>query len=279
MNKHPTISVVRLYNINLLNFLMNTTTSNSSPDAVKGGRPGSKTGTTAYRSTNVDDTLTPINVFILIDHVFMTVANGMSDKEIYDAYISFTRTILTVYHGKHCKDEIRSALIIAKDHLSIIHEYISNDCVVAVKFVGRAIDFLMQYIQSIADWFAAHGMAEKETVVTKSADKPSTIYSFNFTGKFTEFVELVDSLLEYECFGSINDGTYKDSTFIRIMLDLFGFGKKSVNDFRNARNKLFNKLPEGKGRCLFLPQILTNIENIWEQKCLANKKKKPEKKA
>lgn len=244
-----------------------STTSSNSEEEVKGGHTVSSTGMTAS-SPVIEEYSSPINMFILLDHDFIAeVSCGNDGRKIYESYLRFTREIVSVYHGKHSKDEIRSALIIAEDHLTILLEDISEGSEVAIKFVGRAINFLKKYIQSIAEWFAANGMAEKKEVTVDT--ERTTAYEFNFNGEFTEFVELVDSLLEYECFDSINDGTYKDSIFIRVMLDLFGFRNKTVQHFRAARNKLFNKFPkEGKGRCKLLPTLLKNIEDIWERKSL-----------
>lgn len=249
-------------------YLMRHSITSSKPEEeVKGGHTVSLTGMTAS-SPVIEEYSSPINMFILLDHDFIAeVSCGNDDRKIYESYLRFTREIVSVYHGKHSKDEIRSALIIAEDHLSILLEDISEGSEVAIKFVGRAINFLKKYIQSIAEWFAANGMAEKKQIVSES--ERATAYEFNFNGEFTEFVELVDSLLEYECFDSINDGTLKDSLFIRVMLDLFGFRHKTVQHFRAARNKIFNKLPkDGKGRCKLLPSLLKNIEDIWEKKCL-----------
>lgn len=247
--------------------MRHSTTSSTPEEEVKGGHTVSLTGMTAPASI-IGESVSQINMFILLDHDFITeVSCGSDSRKIYETYLSFTWAIVSVYHGKHSKDEIRSALIIAEDHLTILLEDISEDCEVAVKFVGRAINFLKKYIQSIAEWFASNGMAARTQVTTES--EKSTAYEFNFNGEFTEFVELVDSLLEYECFDSINDGTYKDAIFIRVMLDLFGFRHKTVQHFRAARNKIFNKFPkEGKGRCKLLPSLLRNIEDIWEKKCL-----------
>lgn len=246
---------------------MRPTTNSNPEEEVKGGHTVSLTDMTASNPV-IEEGHSPINMFVLLDHDFIAeVSCGTDDRKIYESYLRFTREIVSVYHGKHSKDEIRSALIIAEDHLTILLEDISEGSEVAIKFVGRAINFLKKYIQSIADWFAANGMAEKKQIVSES--ERATAYEFDFNGEFTEFVELVDSLLEYECFDSINDGTHKDSVFIRVMLDLFGFRNKTVQHFRAARNKLFNKLPkEGNGRCKFLPSLLKNIEDIWEKKCL-----------
>lgn len=258
---------------------MKATPENSTPEeAVKGGHAADPTAVTADRP-EASDKMSPIDLFILLDHEFIIEINGgADDRRIYETYLNFTRTIVSVYHGKHSKDEIRSALIIAEDHLTIILEDITDECEIAVKFVGRAIKFLKKYIQSIADWFAANGMAEKKIVTDETGDtadahekKSTTAYSFGFNGEFTEFVELADALLEYECFDSINNGTFKDSTFIRVMLDLFGFRNKTVQHFRATRNKIYNKIPkEGKGRCKFLPQIMENIEDIWEKRFMKN---------
>lgn len=258
-------SVTKLY-VQL--YLMRQSTLNSHPEGeVKGGHVVSLTGMAASYSMDKELPST-INMFVLLDHDFIAeVSCGSDDRKIYESYLRFTREIVSVYHGEHSKDEIRSALIIAEDHLTILLEDIDEGSEVAIKFVGRAINFLKKYIQSIAEWFAANGMAEKKQIVSEA--ERATAYEFNFNGEFAEFVELVDSLLEYECFDSINDGTLKDSLFIRVMLDLFGFRHKTVQHFRAARNKIFNKLPkEGKGRCKLLPSLLKNIEDIWEKKCL-----------
>lgn len=246
---------------------MRPTTNSKPEEVVKGGHTVGMTGMTASIPTIVENH-SPINMFVLLDHDFIAeVSCGTDSRKIYESYLRFTREIVSVYHGRHNKEEIRSALIIAEDHLTILLEDISEGSEVAVKFVGRAINFLKKYIQSIAEWFSANGMAEKKQIASES--ERATAYEFNFNGEFTEFVELVDSLLEYECFDSINDGTYKDSIFIRVMLDLFGFRHKTVQHFRAARNKLFNKFPkEGKGRCKLLPTLLKNIEEIWEKKSL-----------
>lgn len=246
---------------------MRPTTNSNPEEEVKGSHTVFLTGMTASNPV-IEEVHSPINMFVLLDHDFIAeVSCGTDDRKIYESYLRFTREIVSVYHGKHSKDEIRSALIIAEDHLTILLEDISSGSEVALKFVGRAINFLKKYIQSIAEWFAANGMAEKKEI-TVDAER-ATAYEFNFNGEFTEFVELVDSLLEYECFDSINNGTYKDSIFIRVMLDIFGFRNKTVQHFRAARNKLFNKFPkEGKGRCKLLPSLLKNIEDIWEKKSL-----------
>lgn len=251
---------------------MKATPENSTfEETVKGGHAVSPTAVAADK-TEPTEAMSSVDLFILLDHEFIIEVNdGTDDRRIYETYLSFTRAIVSVYHGRHSKDEIRSALIIAEDHLTIMLEDITEECDIAVRFVGRAINFIQKYIQSIAEWFAANGMAEKKTVTEKKAGldetESATAYSFGFNGEFTEFVELTDALLEYECFDKINDGTFKDSTFIRVMLDLFGFGHKTVNHFRATRNKIYNKIPkEGKGRCKFLPGILENIEDIWEKR-------------
>lgn len=250
---------------------MKSTSENSTlEEAVKGGHAASTIAVTANMTETAE--MSPIDLFILLDHEFIIEVNdGADDRRIYETYLSFTRAIVSVYHGRHTKDEIRSALIIAEDHLTIMLEDITEGCDIAIKFVGRAINFIKKYIQSIAEWFAANGMAEKTVVVEKNegtAERVSaTAYSFGFNGEFTEFVELTDSLLEYECFDNINNGTFKDSTFIRVMLDLFGFHNKTVNHFRATRNKIYNKIPkEGCGRCKLLPKIMDNIEDIWEKR-------------
>lgn len=246
---------------------MRTTKTISTEEAVKGGHTVLTTGVTAP-TTAPGDCLLPVDLFILLDHDFIIeVSGGADDRRIYETYLSFTRAIVSVYHGKHSKDEIRSALIIAEDHLAILLEDIDAGCEIAVRFVGRAINFIKKYISSIAEWFAANGMAEKKEITVDAGAEPATAYSFGFNGEFTEFVELVDSMLEYECFDSINNGTFKDSTFIRIMLDLFGYGHKTLQNFRATRNKIYNKMPkEGSGRCKFLPKITSNIEDIWEKR-------------
>ncbi len=140
---------------------MRPSTRSSNPEEeVKGGHTVTLTGMTAPASI-IGESISQINMFILLDHDFITeVSCGSDSRKIYETYLSFTREIVSVYHGKHSKDEIRSALIIAEDHLTILLEDISEDCEVAVKFVGRAINFLKKYIQSIAEWFAANGMRQ-----------------------------------------------------------------------------------------------------------------------
>ena len=183
---------------------MKTSTDNSTPEeAVTGGHVACETTVTA-ETTAPCDNMSPSDLFVLLDHEFLIEVNeGTDTRRIYESYLSFTRAIVSVYHGRYSKDEIRSALIIAEDHLTIMLEDISGECEMAVKFVGRAINFIKRYIQSIAEWFAANGMAEKlETPENKSCASESvstTAYSFGFNGEFTEFVELVDALLEYEC--------------------------------------------------------------------------------
>lgn len=240
-------------------------TNSTPPEAVKGGHTVSMTSVTASqtKSNNSDMTL---DIFMLTDHDF--IVEVLADKDankIYETYLRFTRDILTLYHGQHSKDEIHSALIIAEDHLIILMEDIEDGSEVSIKFVGRAIKFLKQHIQRLAEKCVSVGVAEKKEVVEES--KPATAYTFKFTRPFNQLVELLDSLINIKCFENIENGEVKESAFIKFMLDLFGFKHKTLRDYRAARNKLYQKAPPpGQGRCKMLPYMQTVTEKIWEDK-------------
>lgn len=248
------------------NYNMNSTVNITASETVKGGHTANPADVTSH-DTRPSDSTQPIDLFMLTDHEFIVEVIADTDAHrIYEAYLRFTRDILTLYHGQHSADEIHSALIIAEDHLTILMEDIEDGSEVSVKFVGRAIKFLKQHIQRLAEKCVSAGVAEKQEVVVKES-KPATCYTFKFSRPFNQLVELLDSLVNIECFENIRNGEVRESTFIRFMLDLYGFGHKSVRDYRAARNKLYQKAPPpGQGRCKMLPDMLTATEKIWEEK-------------
>lgn len=243
---------------------MNNFTNSTPPEAVKGGHTASMTSVTASQPTSGPNKT--LDIFMLTDHDFIVEVLADSDaNKIYETYLRFTRDILTLYHGQHSKDEIHSALIIAEDHLTILMEDIEDGSEVSIKFVGRAIKFLKQHIQRLADKCVFAGVAEKKEVVEET--KPATAYTFKFTRPFNQLVELLDALTNIKCFENIENGEVRESAFIRFMLDLFGFRHKTLRDYRAARNKLYQKAPPpGQGRCKLLPDMQTITEKIWEEK-------------
>lgn len=251
--------------------LMKATKNSTPPDAYKDGHDAPMESVTAPQEKTNDNAAMPVNLFALTDHDFICEVIADTDaKRIYEAYLRFTRDILTLYHGQHSKDEIHSALIIAEDHLTILLEDIEDGSEVSIKFVGRAIKFLKQYIQRLAERCVSVGVAEKKDVVEES--KPATCYTFKFARPFNQLVELLDSLINIECFENIRSGEIKESTFIRFMLDLCGFSHKTVRDYRAARNKLYQKAPPpGQGRCKMLPDMQAVTERVWEEKYFGSK--------
>lgn len=231
------------------------------PEETNGGHTLSEENVTAS-STNQEDAQAALDVFVLLDHAFFMVIFSDTPENIYKAYLSFTKDILSLYHGKYDKDEIRSALIIAEDHLSILIEDSESGCEVSIKFAGRAIKFLKQYIQLIAEKCVASGIAEKKEVTTESSR--ISAYTFKWGFKFTEFIEIMEGILEMECISDIAQGEVKEALFIRVMMNLFGFKDKTLQDYRGARNKLRHKVPKDSGNAKILRKIIDNLEKSWE---------------
>lgn len=231
------------------------------PEETKGGHTNPKENVTA-NSPKHEDAQATFDVFVLLDHAFFMVIFSDTPENIYKAYLSFTKDILSLYHGKYDKDEIRSALIIAQDHLSILIEDTENGCEVSIKFAGRAVKFLKQYIQLIAEKCVANGIAEKKEVTIESSR--ISAYTFKWGFKFTEFIEIMEGMLEMECISDIARGEVKEALFIRVMMNLFGFKDKTLQDYRGARNKLRHKAPKDSGNAKILRKIIDNLEESWE---------------
>ena len=229
-------------------------------EETKGGHTLSDENVTAS-SSNQEEAPATLDVFVLLDHVFFMVIFSDTPENIYKAYLSFTKDILSLYHGKYDKDEIRSALIIAEDHLTILIEDSESGCEASIKFAGRAIKFLKQYIQLIAEKCVAQGIAEKKEVTTENLR--FLAYTFIWGHKFTEFIEIVEGILEMECIRNIAQGEVKEALFIRVMMDLFGFKDKTLQDYRAARNKLRRKAPKADGKCKMLQDLKDNLEAAW----------------
>lgn len=241
-----------------------TTSTDFKAEAAYGGHPDSQAEMTA--------TKTPLDMFALTEHDFTISIETGEITNIGEHYITFKRLVVTIYHGAHCKDEIRSALHLAEDHLtSLLEDNVELDGELK-KFVKRAIKFIQKYSVQIADRFASQPGSKSASKATVAESEIVFEEILGWNGKFTEISELISALLlsgKVEC--------SSDAVFIRTILRLFGI-KKTTTDYYKTVDKMYErsvtKNPDGIGRCHFLIDLLDDTETEWKRLYLSYRSKR-----
>lgn len=200
------------------------------------------------------------HLYTLIEHDFIIGLQSGAIPNVSDCYIHFTKTVVSLYHRHHCKEEIRSAFHLVEDHLHIMLEDVEDLSDVIKKFMNRALNFIKKFVKRIADWFISNKSsatpANKEEVLEAESEV------FAWEAPFTELVELTDALLSDKKFGNI-----VNARFIKAFFGLLGVNK-TPNDYYRALKKLQEKAPrneEGTGRSKLLLTLLTNTEERWRK--------------
>lgn len=250
-----------------------TQTSTETPGAQKGGHPDTKAEMTAA-TNNFNNTvkghgdIEPLDMFLLIHHDFtLSVEDGVCEN-IGENYAMFRKVVITIYHGAHCKEEIRSALNLAEDHLTILHEDGEDLDEEVKKFLLRAIKFIRKYTDQIGAWFEAQS---KNKPVETEPQVSQIVYKeeIRWDGKFNQLVELISALIL-----SGNVGCNNDADFIRVMLRTFG-RKETVDAYHRALIKCKERQPSdedtGLGRCKLLNKLLEDTETEWRRLDLLRK--------
>lgn len=200
------------------------------------------------------------HLYTLIEHDFITGLQSGAINNISDCYIHFTKTVVSLYHRHHCKEEIRSAFHLVEDHLLIMLEDVEDLCDVIKKFLNRAINFIKKFVKHISDWFMSNKVNVEPSAKEEVREKDSEVFAWE--APFTELVELTDALLSDKKFGNI-----VNARFIKAFFGLLGV-KKTPNDYYRALKKLQEKAPrndEGTGRSKLLLSLLTNTEERWRK--------------
>ena len=214
-----------------------------------------------------------LEITLLIEHDLII---ELEEGRIHNAskkYREFTKIVAILFHGHHSPDEIRTALILAEDHLTVILEDGDIECAISFKYAEKALNFIRRFLNY-------HGKAAENTVtdsvdVAKTTDK-APVQEFTWKMAFTDLVEMLDALIEMNAV-EIPERCRKD--FITAVFRLFGV-KKSVADFNKARHKLAEKMleePETTNkknpklkRGTFLPLLHENLEKAWEKRYMDN---------
>lgn len=207
-----------------------------------------------------------LNIMLLIEHDFIT---GLEEGKIENAaktYREFTKIVAQLYHGKHTPQEIRTALVLAEDHLTVILDDEEIECAISFKYAEKALEFIKRFLNYYGE--------EAEVEIPVSEDKPmpskKSVKVFGWKLGFTDLVELLDSLIEMEAI-DIPERARKD--FINAIFKLFGVNK-TVADFNRARHKLAEKILDDPKttnkknpkliRGTFLPKLHKNLEQAWQ---------------
>ncbi len=200
------------------------------------------------------------HLYTLIEHDFIIGLQSGAIQNISDCYIHFTKTVVSLYHRHHCKEEIRSAFHLVEDHLLIMLEDIDDLCDVVKKFLNRALNFIKKFVKHIADWFLSTQPSAYTAVKEDLQEAKAEVFAWE--APFTELVELTDALLSEKKFGDI-----VNARFIKAFFGLLGV-KKTPNDYYRALKKLQEKAPrndEGTGRSKLLFSLLNNTEERWRK--------------
>lgn len=248
-------------------FMDNNSTQPACDNVAKGHIETTAGMTDTTHKSPVDESF---NVFILLEHEFLArIETGELDN-LKDTYSTFTKTVVMLFHGDYNKSEVHSALIVAEDHLTVILEDSTHLEESYLRFIERAINFIKRYINRIGEWIESHPLKEGEVTVVKATVSGNEINieeaaTINWSGKFTEIVELVYALL---LSGKVNTET--DAEFIRGIFGLFGI-KKAMTDYYKALKKIEEKHPkedDAPGRCKLLKQLLDDTEKDLQKKYL-----------
>ena len=141
------------------------------------------------------------HLYTLIEHDFIIGLQAGAIEDVSDSYIGFTKTVVSLYHRHHCKEEIRSALHLVEDLLVILMEDVEELCEILRKFLNRAINFIKKFAVRISEWFNTNivksDASHREEYTEEKADV------FTWDAPFTELVELTDALLSEKKFGDI----------------------------------------------------------------------------
>lgn len=200
------------------------------------------------------------HLYTLIEHDFIIGLQAGAIEDVSDCYIGFTKTVVSLYHRHHCKEEIRSALHLVEDLLVILMEDVEELCDILRKFLNRAINFIKKFAVRISDWFNTNNVKSNATVQDEVIEEKTEV--FTWEAPFTELVELTDALLSEKKFGDI-----VNARFIKAFFGLLGV-QKTPNDYYRALKKLQEKAPrndEGTGRSKLLLSLLNNTEERWRK--------------
>lgn len=239
------------------------------PDTTTPPEMYGHTSRTADVTTTENETL---NIMLLIEHDFII---GLEEGKIENAaktYREFTKIVAQLCHGNHSHKEIRTALVLAEDHLTVILDDEEIECAISFKYAEKALEFIKRFLNY-------HG--EKAEIVQK-AEEGQLVFSkqpvkvFGWKLSFTDLVELLDALIEMEAI-DIPERCKKD--FLNAIFKLFGVNKTAA-DFNKARHKLAEKILDDPKttdkknpklvRGTFLPMLHKNLEQAWENRYNSN---------
>ena len=248
--------------------MSNTTSITTDNEAYKGGRTGHTARATATQDSS--QSAMALVIFILIDHDFVNELHTGTPERLNKLYLHFTREVVALYHSSGNRNEIRSALVLAEEHLTVILESIDKVFVVSINLICRALNFLQKYLTDEAE--TENNDVKQEAMEVVDDTDEMRIYTvaemptFGWTGKFTEVVQLIESIIDMEY---INNCDKNASAFKRLMLDIFGFKEKTLKHYHASRHKQcmrIIKTENGKKRCSFLYDLFTNLEESWHER-------------
>lgn len=250
--------------------MSNTTSITKDNEANKGGRTGHTARTTAPHDSS--QSAMALVIFILIDHDFVNELHTGTPERLNKLYLHFTREVVALYHSSGNRDEIRSALVLAEEHLAVILESMDRVFVVSINLICRALKFLQKYLTDETETeTSANENGQEDTEMADDADE-MRIYTvaemptFGWTGKFTEVVQFIESIIDMEYISNCDKNA---SAFKRLMLDIFGFKEKTLSHYHASRHKQCMKIiktENNKKRCSFLYDLFTNLEKSWHSR-------------
>ena len=87
-----------------------------------------------------------LEITLLIEHDLII---ELEEGRIHNAskkYREFTKIVAILFHGHHSPDEIRTALILAEDHLTVILEDGDIECAISFKYAEKALNLIRRLI-------------------------------------------------------------------------------------------------------------------------------------
>ncbi len=210
--------------------------------------------------TNTEHTAEAYHLYTLIEHDFITGLRSGLIKDVGNCYIRFTKTVVSLFHRHHCKEEIRSALHLVEDHLVIMLEDIEELCEMLRKFLNRALNFIKKFVGRLSDRLGKKGKSEEKAGADEGAEGETETFSWD--APFTELVELTDALLSEKKLGNV-----VNARFIKAFFGLLGVNK-TTSDYYRALRKLQEKAPkndEGTGRSKLLVTLWESTEERWRK--------------
>lgn len=217
-----------------------------------------------------------LDITLLIEHDFIIDLEDGIIENAAKAYREFTKFVAQLYHGQHSPSEIRTALILAEDHLIVILDDEEIECAMSFKYAEKALKFIQKFLNFHGEPVEMDAEMPDETTVN-SEKAPVTVFKWKL--KFTDLVELIDALIEKEAV-DIPPRAKKD--FLNAIFRLFGVNK-TPGDFNKARHKLCEKILDTPDsamkkknpvlkRSTFLPSLHEVVEEAWEKRYLGDYK-------